>query len=551
MITALELYDCEILNGNGEYIEDFTLKVPVLDKQLPHADGITSYNNFLTLSAEVAGAIGYSGIIREGIFGGRNVNVNGFWKELNAPIITVIPQYVQEWYNSFWNEVFGNIAVNSKYLNVTGVQLREKATQRIINTNSLSWRSANQHYAINFIYKINGSDNFYQYTLDLYEPQSYGGAAFYNGPFDPVTTSFVPGGTPTKYDNVTNPYLPVEDSQPGGGTGTFSGTSTPIPVPNLPTLSALSTGFISIYAPSNTQLENLCNYLWSNAFDLNSFKKIFANPIDTIMGFSIVPFAPEIAGNKEVKVGNIGTGINMSYVTKQHYEFDFGTVRVPEEFGSYLDYEPYVNFELYLPYIGIVKIDVDDIRKNYDSRIGTIQVKYHVDILSGALVAYVICNGTCVYQYSGSCLVQLPLTGSSFNSMYQSIINVASTVIGGIASGGLKGGVGAVLGNAGNVASNVSNMKPNISRSGGMGSTCGLMGVQTPYLIINQPIIANAGWQNAFMGYPAHITRKIGTIIDEEGGGYAEFEKIYIDNVPCTDKEKQELLSLFAEGVIL
>lgn len=551
MITSLELYECEIIDGSNNVIEPFTLKVPVLDKQLPNYNGLITYEKFRSVSLEVSNNIGWSGVVTDGIFGGRNPNVNGFWKELNTPSITSIPYYVTEWYNSFWKDVYGAIAINSKYLNVSGVKLREISTQRIIKGNSLLWTTANQHYAIRFFYKIVGSDNFYQYDLDLYEPQSYGGVAGYEGPWNPLTTNFVPNGNHKTYDNMTDPYLPVDPSGTGGGTGTFDGTSTPIPVPNLPTLSALSTGFVTLYRPTETELINLYNYLWSNSFDLTSFKKIFANPIDAFMGFSIIPFTPDIAGNKEVKIGNISTGLYMSYVTKQHYEINCGTIRLSEEFGSYLDYEPYTNLELYLPYIGIVKIDVDDIRKNYDSRVGTIQVKYHIDILSGALVAYVICNGTCVYQYSGSCLTQLPITGNDFTSMYQSIVNVASTVIGGIASGGVKGGVGAVLGNAGNVASNVTNMKPNISRSGGMGSTCGLMGVQEPYLIINQPILCKAGWQNLYEGFPAHITQSIGTIISDYGGGYVEFEKVYVDNVPCTESERDELKALLEGGVIL
>lgn len=561
MALGLELYECEIYSGSTK-IDDFTLKVPILKKHPfeSHTGQILNSPTWINRAGDFIAEVGYSGIVREGIFGGKNPNVSGYVFRYSGNGL-INDTTIKSWYDSYYKDVFGALEnpADLKYAGFypPGVTLKEKSSGReLARLNSMSYSDDTRRMDSNFLYKVEGIAGFFEYALNYYTQFEGGYLNIYpnNGEgegYDPITSNFVPIGDPTTYDNLSNPYLPIGDSQPGGGTGTFSGTSTPIGVPSLPSLSALETGFVTLFNPTYQQLNNLYNYLWTGAFDIDSFRKIFANPIDTIMGFSIVPFAPTVAGQKIVNVGNISTGVSMNYVVKQHYEFDFGSVTLPEEFGTYLDYEPYTNIELYLPYIGIVKIDVDDIRKNYGNREGTIQIIYHVDILSGALVAYIICNGTCCYQYAGSCLTQLPITGNDFTSMYQSIVNVASTVIGGISSGGLKGGVGAVLGNAGNVASNVTNMKPNISRSGGMGSTCGLMGVQIPYLIINQPIPAVAGWQNAFQGYPAHITRKIGTIIDEEGGGYVEFEKVYIDNVPCTDTEKQEILSLLEEGVIL
>lgn len=347
-------------------------------------------------------------------------------------------------------------------------------------------------------------------------------------------------------ENTNDPYAPQGSVDQGGGDGTYDGTSDTISEPNLPTLSALDTGFVTVFKPTKTQLKDLYDYLWTGLFDIDNFRKIFANPIDTIMGFGIVPINLVTGAAKEVKVGNIGTGVNMSPVTEQYYRLDCGTITISEYWGTYLDYEPYFTMDLYLPYIGSVPISTDDIKRNWVTpKTGTIQVVYHVDILSGACVAYIICNGSVAYEYAGSCLTQLPITGNDFTSTFQSIIGIA----GNVASAGIKiaaGGSAGILNDATNAAHNVMNAKPTINRSGGVASTSGLMGVQTPYLILNRPIPAIADNQNSYTGYPAHMTKRI-----SEVHGYTEWEQVWFKDIPATDPELQELKTLLDGGVIL
>ena len=347
-------------------------------------------------------------------------------------------------------------------------------------------------------------------------------------------------------EETDDPYAPQGSVDQGGGDGTYDGTSDTISEPNLPTLSALDTGFVTVFKPTKTQLKNLYDYLWTGLFDIDNFRKIFANPIDTIMGFGIVPINLVTGTAKEVKVGNIGTGVNMSPVTEQYYRLDCGTITIPEYWGTYLDYEPYFTMDLYLPYIGSVPISTDDIKRNWvKPKTGTIQVVYHIDILSGACVAYIICNGSVAYEYAGSCLTQLPITGNDFTSTFQSIIGIA----GNVASAGIKiaaGGSAGILNDATNAAHNVMNAKPTINRSGGVASTSGLMGVQTPYLILNRPIPAVATNQNSYTGYPAHMTKRV-----SEVHGYTEWEQVWFKDIPATDPELQELKTLLDGGVIL
>ena len=356
--------------------------------------------------------------------------------------------------------------------------------------------------------------------------------------------SGVPGDTLNNYFTDIEPFTPPTDpyeegggsSSIGGGTGTFSETGDIVGIPGLPTLSAVDTGFITLFNPTATQVKQLAAYMWSNSFDMATFKNIVANPIDCILGLTIVPVDPPNAGTKAVSVGNIATDVNMPYLSSQYVEVDCGTLNVQEFWGSYLDYSPYTKMSLYLPYIGIVPLDIDDVMN------ATITIKYHVDVLSGACVAYVLCNGTQLYTYIGQCSSNVPITSNDFTNTVNGILGIAGSIGSLVATGGASAPteIGKIAGNA------INALKPNIQKSGAMSGTGGLMGVQTPYLICQRPRQSVPASQNSFTGYPSNITATLSDL-----SGYTEVDKIHLEGVPCTNEEMDEIMTLLESGVYI
>ena len=325
-------------------------------------------------------------------------------------------------------------------------------------------------------------------------------------------------------------------SGPGGGTGTFSETGDTIGIPGLPALSAVDTGFITLFNPSAAQVKALAAYMWSSSFDLATFKNIVANPIDCILGLTIVPVDPSNAGSKTVTVGNIPTNITLPYLSSQYVEVDCGTLNVQEFWGSYLDYSPYTKMSLYLPYIGIIPLDIDDVMN------ASIAVKYHVDVLSGACVAYVLCNGTQLYTYVGQCSSNVPITSNDFTNTVNGILGIA----GALGKLSADGGASAPTAISEVAANAINALKPNIQKSGAMSGTGGLMGVQTPYLICQRPRQSVPHDQNAYTGYPANITARLSDL-----SGYTEVESIHLDGLSATQEEQQEIMDLLTSGVII
>ena len=346
-----------------------------------------------------------------------------------------------------------------------------------------------------------------------------------------------------------DPFAPSGYSDVGGGEGTFLNISDNIDIPSTPSLSAADTRFISLFVPSLNELTNLAQYMWTNpAFDISAWKKIFADPMDAILGLSIVPVSVPLGARRAISVGNISTDVQMASAANQYVEINCGTLEglhlVPvagtldvfEYWGSYLDYEPYTKAEICLPYCGTHAISVDDIMNK------SVTVVYHVDILSGACVAYIQCDGTVLYQFIGQCSASIPITGGDWTNMVNGVINIAGAIGSMVATGGASAPMA-----AGTIASTaVNSFKPSIEKSGSLSGAGGLMAIQKPYLILTRPQQALPKFQNRFMGYPSFVTRQLSTL-----SGYTEIESIHLENIPATLDELDEIENLLKSGVIL
>ena len=355
-----------------------------------------------------------------------------------------------------------------------------------------------------------------------------------SGTYNNLSTFFT-GLEPIDEDD---PYQDIPDSTPSGpAEGSGIPSSDPVDFPALPTFSVTDTGFVTLFNPTMAQVKNLADYMWNGLFDVNTFKKIFADPMDCILGFNMVPVAVPSGSAANINIGNIVTSVTMNIATSQWVELDCGSINIGLPYGSYLDFSPYTKFSIYLPYIGTFDLSTDDVAGN------TLSLKYHVDTLSCSCVAYLKCGDHVLYQWTGACGYSIPVTQNDFSRMIMSIISIAAAGVG----GAVTGGAGAAIMNAGaSAAKNVMNLKPDVHRSGAIGSGAGLMGGQTPYLIIEIPNACKPKKQYHYTGYPGFITTTVGDLT-----GYAEFENVILDGVACTEEERSIIDGLLKGGVYI
>lgn len=364
-------------------------------------------------------------------------------------------------------------------------------------------------------------DPYYDPTSDPDNPE-------YDPTKDPDSPEYDP-------DEPATPYRPP--STEGGGDPPVKPPEDPVTPPPTPPSHAINSRFVTLYTPSLSQLNDLAAYLWSPAWSIDGFKKIFANPMDCILGLMIFPALVAPSGSKEVNVGNLSTGVTMSYIDNQYVEVNCGSFEITEYYASYLDYDPYTKIEIYLPYIGTHRLSADDVMAK------TIQLKYMIDLLSGACVAFLVVDGTTLYTFTGSCATPIPVSGNDWSNMVNGILSVAGAATAAVISGGTAATMA-----AGALASTslfVSSHKEHIRHGGSVASAAGLMSIQTPYLIVTRPRQALPIGQNSFQGYPSFMTESLGSL-----SGYTEVESCHLEHIPCTDEELTEIERLLKGGVL-
>lgn len=262
--------------------------------------------------------------------------------------------------------------------------------------------------------------------------------------------------------STSNPYGPNSQSQPGGGDGDNDYSTTPIPSGALPTLSPANSGLTRIYIPTLSQLSALGQYLWytDSTWETiwNHVKEMVGSLSEAIIGLNFIPFEPQVGGSETVKVLLNNTGVTMNYAASQWAEVDCGTCKVTTQAGSFLDYAPYTSVDLFLPFIGTVQLDTDEVMGK------TLHVVYRFDIVSGSCTAVVEVDGNVFYQYSGHAAIACPVTSANFSEYISAAIGVASTAVQ-VATGA---GIAAA---AGGVSAALTSRSETVSVQSGGGST--------------------------------------------------------------------------------
>lgn len=315
-----------------------------------------------------------------------------------------------------------------------------------------------------------------------------------------------------------------------------------IPVP-LPPASVSSNKLFTVYNPTSSQLDQLGGYLWDGSL-IETLKKIWQDPMDGIIGLSQVYCTPSTGGTHNIILGYLDSGVSSAVVTDQFAHIDCGEVEVPELNQNATDYNPYAAIQIYLPFIGITELDINEFMG------GKISVKYHIDVYTGTCLAEVkmkrtrdVPNGGIVYTFTGNCSQQLPLTSGDQKGLLSALIGAAGVGLG-IASGGMTAAASAGMA-LGEVKRDVSREMMHVSHSGNLSANAGIMGQKKPYIIISRQKPYNANTYGKFYGYPVNKT-----VFLSNFSGFCRVKAARLRS-KATEAEKKEILDLCSEGIIM
>lgn len=327
----------------------------------------------------------------------------------------------------------------------------------------------------------------------------------------------------------TPPITPVPDVTP-----------TPTP-PSISGGGGSTTGLANLYNPTLAQVKEFSRWLWgSDGLNLDQFKKLLQDPMQAIIGLHVMYATPTTGANRDIQVGYINSGVASKIVTEQYTEIDCGTVTINEYFGDARDYSPFTQVYCYLPFIGIVELNADDVVNS------TLGIKYKIDVLTGCCLAQLTIKkyglDAVLYTYTGNCAVQMPITSGNYLSTVSSLLGAVVSGAAAVATGGALAPV--AIGAAANAMGG--GARASVAMSGSLGSNAGAMGIRKPYLIIKRVESADANGYNEFYGYPTNKRVNLSQLT-----GYVRVKDINLSGTNATEDEQNEIVTLLKEGVIL
>ena len=250
--------------------------------------------------------------------------------------------------------------------------------------------------------------------------------------------------------------------------------------------------FFTIYEPTNANMKKINDAIFINAADgttinvqqyFSSYKKFYCK----------IP----VAGYKPLKGGRYDFGEQAPYVKEHTIVVDCGSVEIPEQNQSLLDYSPFSRLTIYLPFIGFQELD-DKLVVGH-----TLKVQYIVDVLSGRCLAQLFVDRTdlqsCFAEYGGTIAAD-EIFGTDNGYNYYGAYELMTTM---------------------------------------------QLGELSCYVLIHTKIPLEGDIVN-YKGLPTNEIVKVGDV-----SGFVKYSSIHVDGMTATDSEKSEIESLLMSGIFV
>lgn len=250
--------------------------------------------------------------------------------------------------------------------------------------------------------------------------------------------------------------------------------------------------FFTIYEPTNANMKKINDAIFINAADgttinvqqyFSSYKKFYCK----------IP----VAGYKPLKGGRYDFGEQAPYVKEHTIVVDCGSVEIPEQYHSLLDYSPFSRLTIYLPFVGFQELD-DKLVVGH-----TLKVQYTVDVLSGRCLAQLFVDSTdlksCFAEYGGTIAAD-EIFGTDNGYNYYGAYELMTTL---------------------------------------------QLGELSCYVLIHTKMPLEGDIVN-YKGLPTNEIVKVGDVT-----GFVKYSSIHVDGMTATDSEKSEIESLLMSGIFV
>ena len=284
----------------------------------------------------------------------------------------------------------------------------------------------------------------------------------------------------------------------------------------------------STFHMTKERLIQLGQFLWgTSVFD--EFSLINNNPIENIISCKAIPY--NISGTtQEITLGNVRTGVNGEKISQNFSKQTIGSVAIAEHYHNFLDYAPYTNVIIYLPYIGFKELDASLVMGK------TLRIEYTLDVITGGCLAQIYVGNIRLYEFTGNIGVDISITASNRAQVESAYISASVGVVSSAMSGNVTGAVNSIIGAA--------TSQYHYSGTGNPSPSCVSSTNRTCYVVIDRPQYQSLKAFNHTRGRMCCLSKTIGSL-----KGYTVCDgNVDISGISATDEEKEEIVNILSSG---
>lgn len=298
--------------------------------------------------------------------------------------------------------------------------------------------------------------------------------------------------------------------------------------------------FSRMYILTKSQVRTLSDKLY-NADDtvLNELIKGLGmygtNPINAISSLRKYPFnVASLIGsgsNANIYLGRYDTEINaITFPSNGNYKFKFSGVKIPKRYEpNFLNYSPYTNIFLYVPYCGIHQLSGHYIGKE-------IEIELLFEFNNGTCSAVVYGNGAILDTFKGLIGQEIQICGDNANQYASNVANSILNTAGALATKNPLSVVSGIL--------NISqSLGTEFNASGSNAGNIDTMLPQYAYIIIESSVPDIPSTYGHTNGYVANQSALISDL-----QGFTICENVDTDGFNITKEEKQMLKEILESG---
>ena len=359
---------------------------------------------------------------------------------------------------------------------------------------------------------------------------------------------YVADGTLPDDVYVSKPYPGDQDKKPtdtpdeDGEDGDLKDDVDKI-IPKEPDATSVTLSNTHYYRLSKEDLKSFFIDLWSLDFSdiiFNQVTGVYSNLVENVISLRWFPVPlqalGEIGPTEAIKLGYTTLATSGTTLQSAAPLMTGGAFDIKPVYKSYMDYAPYTDIQVFLPFYGMLDLDTNLFMKHL------LSVQYTVDIASGLITYYISRDDTIVQQVQAKCGIDIPITLSSMidvaSEISNNVVSKSVSLASATSAGNPIGMVGSMLGNT---------SSPHMKYLSGISENGALYGNRKVTLFIKHPQYNRPGNYASTVGYPSYGKFKLSSL-----SGFTIVEN---PRLSMTDKmslsEYEEIIEFLKGGIYI